>query len=153
MKCAEERRNLISKPSLTLKVAIESIRTYKVTMKDNTHYKDTSEIRSGVYPEVTAKNKRQCTRCTKCHGKKEDCYVFSEGCRKCHGLHHFEDYCPSKTRVRQRRNHNPKKVSKGISYKVGKRFQDIGNFPGKQKYTLTKTQRQWPNPKENTQSI
>ena len=47
MKCAEERRNHISKPSLTLKVAIESIRTYKASMK-NTRYKDTSEIRAGV---------------------------------------------------------------------------------------------------------
>ena len=48
VKCAE-RRNLISKPSLTLKVAIESIRTYEATMKDNTRYKDASEIRAWVY--------------------------------------------------------------------------------------------------------
>ena len=56
MKCAEER-NLISKPSLALKVAIESIRTYEATIKDNTRYKDAREIRAGVYHEVTAKNK------------------------------------------------------------------------------------------------
>ena len=49
MKCAEERRNLINKPILILKVTIESIRTYKATMKDNTRYKDASEIRAGLY--------------------------------------------------------------------------------------------------------
>ncbi len=56
MKCAEERRNLISKPSITLEVSIKSIRTFETTMKDNTHYKDASEIRTGVYHEVAAKN-------------------------------------------------------------------------------------------------
>ena len=49
MKSAEEIRNFISKPNLTLKVAIESMRTYEATTKDNTRYKDASEIRAGVY--------------------------------------------------------------------------------------------------------
>ena len=80
MMCAEERRNLITKPSVILQVAIESIRTYEETIKDNTRYKDTSVIRDVVYYEVTAKNKRQCTRCGKCHGKKEDYYTFNKGC-------------------------------------------------------------------------
>ena len=39
-------------------------------MKDNTRYKDANEIRAGVYHEITAKNKPQCTKCGKCHGKK-----------------------------------------------------------------------------------
>ena len=68
-KGTEERRNF-SKPNLTLKLAIESIRAYKVTIKDDTCYKDASEIRARIYHEITAKNKRQCTRCGKSHGKK-----------------------------------------------------------------------------------
>ena len=89
MKCEEEIRNLINKPSLTLKVAIESIRTNEATMKDSTRYKEASEIRTGVYHKVAAKNKRQCTRC----GKKEDCCAFNKECRRCYCLIHFEDYC------------------------------------------------------------
>ena len=37
MRSREERRNWISKLSLTLKIAIESIWTYEAAMKDNTH--------------------------------------------------------------------------------------------------------------------
>ena len=69
MKCAEER-NLINKPSLTLKVAIESRRTNEATRKDNAQLKEASEIRAGAYHEVAAKNKRQCTRFGKYHRKK-----------------------------------------------------------------------------------
>ena len=55
MKCAEERRNLISKPNLTLKVSIESIRTYKAIMKENTCYKG---ARARVYNEVRAQKQK-----------------------------------------------------------------------------------------------
>ena len=64
IRISEERRNLISKPSITLKIAIESIRTYEATIKDNTRYKDLCET-----IEIAAKNKRQCTRYGKNRGK------------------------------------------------------------------------------------
>ena len=88
----------MSKPSvsLTLKVAIESIRTYEATMKDNTRYKDASEIRAGVYHEVIPKNNAQDMGNAK-EKKKEDYYTFNKECRRYHGLHHFEDYCLTET--------------------------------------------------------
>ena len=49
LKCSKERRNLISKPKLTLKTAMESIRTYKVKTKDNVCHKETNE---GFYPSA-----------------------------------------------------------------------------------------------------
>ena len=115
MKCAEKRRNLISKPSLTQKIVIENIRAYEATIKDNTHYKDTREIRAGVYHEVTAKKQKTMHKMWKCHKKKkkEQCYSFNKECRRCHSLYHFENYCLTKTHVRQQRNHSPKKVRKG----------------------------------------
>ena len=93
MRSSEERRKLISKLSLTLKIAIENIRTYEVTMKDNTRYKDLCETKDGIIHEIAAKNKRHCTRWE----KKQDCYPFNKQCRKCQGLHHLEDYCLTKT--------------------------------------------------------
>ena len=65
IKCVEERKNLISKLSLTLKVAIESIRSYKANMKDDTHYKNASGI--SIPRGNSKKDKRQCTRYGKCH--------------------------------------------------------------------------------------
>ena len=61
---SEERRNLMSKPSLTLKIAMESIQTYDATKKDNTHYKDLCETKDGIIHQIAAK-KRQCIRCGK----------------------------------------------------------------------------------------
>ena len=54
MRSSEERRNLISKHSLTLKIAIESIRMFEVTMKDNKRYKDLYETKDGIILEIVA---------------------------------------------------------------------------------------------------
>ena len=70
MRSSEERRNLISKPSLTLNISIESIRTYEATMKENTRYKGLCETKNGIIHEIAAKNKRQCRRWGKTIGKK-----------------------------------------------------------------------------------
>lgn len=102
LRSADERRNLIAKPDLTLKSAIESIRAYEITTKDNSRYKDANEGRNGVYHEVSTKNK-PCTRCGKIHRKKkEDCYAFNKTCRRCNCLHHFEECCL--TNIQGRRN-------------------------------------------------
>ena len=110
LKSSEEIRNLISKPSLTLKIAIESIRTYEATMKDNTRYKDLCEIKDGIINEIKTK---QCTRFGKSHlVKTQDCYTFNKQCRKCQSLHQFEDNCLTKTHIWQRRKHSPQKEKK-----------------------------------------
>ena len=57
MRNSEERRNLISKLSLTLEIASESIRTYEASMKDNTGYKDLYETKDGIIHEIATKNK------------------------------------------------------------------------------------------------
>ena len=70
LKCSDERRNLISKPNLTLEIAIENIRAYKATTKNNTRYKDASEMKAGVYHEIEMRRTKLCTRCRRNHGKK-----------------------------------------------------------------------------------
>ena len=67
---SKERRNLISEPSLTLKIAIGIIRTYEATMKDNTRYKDLCETKDGIIHEIAAKKKRQCRKSGKKKKKK-----------------------------------------------------------------------------------
>ena len=68
IKSSEERRNFISQPSLTLEIAIESIRMYEATMKDSTRNKNLCETKDGIIHEIAAKNKTQCTRCGKKYG-------------------------------------------------------------------------------------
>lgn len=48
LKHADERRNLISKLNLTLKIGIQSIRAYEATTKHKTHYKNSSEGKGGT---------------------------------------------------------------------------------------------------------
>ena len=55
----QRKEETISKPRLTLKVAIKNIRMYVATIKDNKRYKDTSEIRTEVYHEVAAVKKKK----------------------------------------------------------------------------------------------
>lgn len=99
LKCSDERRNLISKPNLTLEIAIESIRAYEATTKNNTRYKDASETKAGVYHEIEMRMAKPCTRCGRNHGKrKEDCYAFNNECKRCHGL----QYIISKTTASQK---------------------------------------------------
>ena len=111
LKCSDERRNLISKPNLTLEIAIENIRAYEATTKNNTRYKDANEMKVGVYHEIEMRNTKPCTRCGRNHGKrKEDCYAFNKECKRCHGLHHFENYCLAKMYMRQNSKYSPNKM-------------------------------------------
>ena len=111
LKCSDERRNLISKPNLTLEIAIENIRAYEATTKNNTRYKDASEMKAGVYHEIEMRRTKPCTRCGRNHGKrKEDCYAFNKECKRCRGLHHFENYCLTKMYTRQNSKYSPNKM-------------------------------------------
>ena len=52
-----------------------------------------------------------CTLCGRNHGKrKEDCYAFNKECKRCHGLHHFENYCLTKMYTRQNSKYSPNKM-------------------------------------------
>ena len=76
VRSSEERRNLKSKLSLTLKIATESIRTYEATIKDNTRFKALCETKDGIVHEIVAKNKRQVHKMwKKSPEKKQDCYA------------------------------------------------------------------------------
>ena len=111
LKCSDERRNLISKPNLTLEIAIENIRAYEATTKNNMRYKDASEMKAGVYHEIEMRRTKPCTRCGRNHGKrKEDCYAFNKECKRCRGLHHFENYCLTKMYMRQNSKYSPNKM-------------------------------------------
>ena len=68
LKCSDERRNLISKPNLTLEIALENIRAYEATTRNNTRYKDASEMKAVVYHEIEMRRIKPCTRCGRNHG-------------------------------------------------------------------------------------
>ena len=111
LKCSDERRNLISKPNLTLEIAIENIRAYEATTKNNTRYKDASEMKAGVYHKIEMRRTKPCTKCGRNHSKrKEDCYAFNKECKRCRGLHHFENYCLTKMYTRQNSKYSPNKM-------------------------------------------
>ena len=111
LKCSDERRNLISKANLTLEIAIENIRAYEATTKNNTRYKDASEMKAGVYHEIEMRRTKPCTRCGRNHGKRKgDCYAFNKECKRCHGLHHFENYWLTKMYTRQNSKFSPNKM-------------------------------------------
>ena len=111
LKCLDERRNLISKPNLTLEIAIENIRAYEATTKNNTRYKDASKMKAGVCHEIEMRRTKPCTRCQRNRGKrKENCYAFNKECKRCHGLHHFENFCLTKMYTRQNSKYSPNKM-------------------------------------------
>lgn len=106
LRSADKRRNLIAKTELTLKSAIDSIRAYEITTKDNSRYKVANQEKNEIYHVVSTKNK-PCTRCGRHHkNRKENCYAFNKTCRRCNGLHHFEQYCLTNQQGRK----NPKEA-------------------------------------------
>ena len=118
---SEERRKFVSKQSLTVKIAIESIRTYEATMKDNTHYKDLCETKDGIIHEIAAKNKRRCISCGKNHGKKQDCYVFNKQCRNVKAFIILRTIVSQRHTCDKGENIVLKKKKKESLYKTGKK--------------------------------
>lgn len=70
VKWRSEIKNLVDEPNLTLKLAIESIRTYEATIESTTCY-DSDEGKTDSCHEETVKNIRSCGRCGKNHGKRK----------------------------------------------------------------------------------
>ena len=68
-------------------------------------------MKAGVYYEIEMRRTKPCTRCGRNHGKrKEDCYAFNKECKRCRGLHHFENYCLTKMYIRQNSKYSPNKM-------------------------------------------
>ena len=68
-------------------------------------------MKAGVYHEIEMRRTKPCTRCGRNHGKrKEDCYTFNKECKRCRGLHHFENYCLIKMYMRQNSKYSPNKM-------------------------------------------
>ena len=68
-------------------------------------------MKAGVNHEIEMRRTKPCTRCGRNHGKrKEDCYAFNKECKRCHRLHHFENYCLKKMYMRQNSKYSPNKM-------------------------------------------